>query len=217
MGQTKLHFLALDATLCGGLTAGVAAQAPSTSQPAKRGPSSPANTAASAPARVVVNTPPGYVIGTDDLLTVRFWGDAEMSVDVVVRPDGKISLPLLNDVDAIGLTPEQLGASVEKAAAKFIAEPDATVIVREIRSRKVFVIGQVAKPGAIPLNTDMNVLQALATAGGVLEYANKSDIVIIRREAGRDKRLKFNYNEVVRGKNLQQNIQLVPNDTVVVN
>lgn len=141
-----------------------------------------------------------------------------MSVDVVVRPDGKISLPLLNDVDAIGLTPEQLGASVEKAAAKFIAEPDATVIVREIRSRKVFVIGQVAKPGAIPLNTDMNVLQALATAGGVLEYASKSDIVIIRPDAGgRDKRLKFNYNEVVRGKNLQQNIQLLPNDTVVVN
>lgn len=163
-----------------------------------------------------VQAPAGYTIGADDLLTIRFWGDTQLSVDVVVRPDGKISVPLLNDVQAAGLTPEQLNQSLEKAASKYIAEPDATVIVREIRSRKVYVIGQVGKPGPVPLNSDMTVVQALAAAGGLLEYANKSDVGILRKENGREKRIKFNYNDFVKGKNVQQNIALQPNDTVVV-
>jgi polysaccharide export outer membrane protein len=160
---------------------------------------------------------PGYVIGVDDQLAVRFWGDTQLSADVIVRPDGRISLPLLNDVDAAGLTPEQLGAALEKAAARFIAEPDATVIVREIHSRKVYAIGQVGRPGAVPLNGEMNVLQLLASVGGVLEYADKSGIVILRTTGGKEHRFKFNYNDVVKGKNVQQNILLQPGDTVVVN
>jgi len=165
-----------------------------------------------------VSAPPGYVVGADDLLTIRFWGDTQLSADVVVRPDGKISVPLLNDVQAAGLTPEQLGENLEKAASKFITDPDATVIVREIRSRKVFVIGQgVAKQGVVPLNTDMNVLQAIAAAGGLLEYAHKDDITILRSENGQERRFKFNFNDVTRGKNVKQNILLQPNDTILVN
>ena len=106
--------------------------------------------------------------------------------------------------------------ALKKAATKYIAEPDATVIVREIRSRKVYVIGQVNRQGSIPLNSDMNVLQVLSAAGGLLEYANKDNVVIIRKENGRERRFKFSFNEVVRGKNVQQNILLQPGDTVLV-
>jgi len=168
-----------------------------------------------APAATVV--PPGYVIGADDLLSIRFWSDTQLSADVVVRPDGKISIPLLNDVQAAGLTPEQLNAALEKAASKYIAEPDATVIVREVRSRKVYVLGQVARPNTVTLNVDMNVLQVLTAVGGLLEYADKGNIIIVRAENGRERRFKFNYNDVVKGKNVQQNILLQPGDTVIVN
>jgi len=161
--------------------------------------------------------PSGYIIGADDLLTIRFWADAQLSADVVVRPDGKISLPLLNDVQAAGLTPEQLNVALEKSASKYIAEPDATVIVREVRSRKVYVLGQVARPNPVPLNTEMNVLQVLTAAGGLLEYADKGNIMILRVENGRERRFKFNYRDVVKGKNMQQNILLQPGDTVIVN
>jgi len=160
--------------------------------------------------------PPGYVIGPEDLLTIVFWRDKEISGDAAVRSDGMISLPLLNDVRAAGLTPEQLSAELEKAASKFIADPDATVIVREIRSRKVYVVGEVGKPGAVPLIGEMNVLQLLASVGGLLEHASRDDITVIRRQNGRERRFRFNYNEVVKGKNGQQNILLQPGDTVVV-
>jgi polysaccharide export outer membrane protein len=126
------------------------------------------------PGSVGTTIPPGYVIGSDDLLTIRFWADAQLSADVVVRPDGKISLPLLDDVQAAGFTPEQLNSTLEKAASKYISEPDATVIVREVRSRKVYVLGQVARPSPVPLNTEMNVLQILTAAGGLLEYATRA-------------------------------------------
>jgi len=174
-----------------------------------------ASAANPAPAATVV--PPGYVIGADDLLSIRFWSDTQLSADVVVRPDGKISIPLLNDVQAAGLTPEQLNATLEKAASKYIAEPDATVIVREVRSRKVYVLGQVAHPNPVALNTDMNVLQVLTAVGGLLEYADKGNIIIVRNENGRERRFKFNYNEVVKGSKTQLNILLQSGDTVIVN
>jgi polysaccharide export outer membrane protein len=164
-----------------------------------------------------IPVPPGYVIGSDDVLMVMFWHEKELSAEsVVVRPDGKISLPLLNDVPAAGLTPEQLADSLEKAAAKYVAEPDATVIVREIRSRKVYVLGQAYKPGVIPLNGEMNVLQLLAQVGGVLEYADKNNITIIRYVEGSERRFKFSYDDVIKGKNAAQNILLQPGDVVVV-
>jgi polysaccharide export outer membrane protein len=166
---------------------------------------------------VVRPTPSEYVIAIDDVLTVAFWQEQITSTDVVVRPDGKISLPLLNDVQAAGFTPQQLASALEQAASKYITEPDATVIVKEIRSRKVFVLGQVGAPGVVTLAGDMTVLQLIAVSGGLLEYADKSNIVIIRTENGHEQRMKFNYNDVVGGKNVQQNIFLQPGDTVVVN
>jgi polysaccharide export outer membrane protein len=164
-----------------------------------------------------VTPPPGYVIGVDDSLAIRFWGDEKMSAEVTVRPDGKVSVPLLNDVQAAGLTPEELGATLHKAALKFVEDPNVTVIVREIRSRRVFVIGQVGKTGPVQLNADMNVLQLLSAAGGLLEYADKENIIILRTENGREKRLKFNFSDVVKGKNVAQNILLQPGDTIIVN
>jgi polysaccharide export outer membrane protein len=160
--------------------------------------------------------PKDYVIGVQDILSVVFWSAKELSAEVIVRPDGKISLPLLNDVVAVGMTPEQLAAEIAKRAAKFVNDPGATVIVKEINSRKVYLVGEVAKPGSLPLGSEMTVLQAIAEAGGFLETAKKGDVVIVRKENGKERRYKFNYNDVVKGKNIQQNILLLPGDTILV-
>jgi polysaccharide biosynthesis/export protein len=163
-----------------------------------------------------VAPPSDYIIGPDDLLTVVFWKERDLSAEVVVRPDGKISLPVLNDVQAVGLKPEELADVIEKAALKYVRDPQATVMVKQINSRKITVIGQVSKSGSFPLSTGMTVLQAIGEAGGFMEDANKSDVVIVRVENGVEKRYKFNYNDVVKGKNTQQNIRLVPGDTILV-
>ena len=176
---------------------------------------SSANTSPGKPV-VTPAVPKDYVIGANDVLTVVFWRDKELSAEVVVRPDGKISLPMLNDVPAAGMTPEQLAATVEKAASKFVRDPGATVIVKEIHSRMVYVIGEVARPGTFSLASEMNVLQVIAQAGGFLEHADKGDVVIVRNENGKERRYKFNYNDVVRGKNIQQNLRLLPGDTILV-
>jgi len=160
--------------------------------------------------------PPGYVIGPEDVLTVVFWRDKEMSADVVVRPDGKISLPLVNDVQAAGLTPEQLRQQLDKAASKFVAEPNAAVVVKTINSRKVYITGNVAKPSTYPLADGMTVLQLIAVGGGLLEFADSKNIVVVRKEEGRDMFFKFNYKDVSRQKKLDQNIILKPGDTVIV-
>ena len=174
----------------------------------------PASAGQDAPAGV---TPPGdYVIGPDDVLTVVFWREKELSTDVSVRPDGRISLPLLNDVDAAGLTPDQLRVRVTEAANKFIEDPTVTVVVKQINSRKVFITGQVSKPAAYPLTGPTTVVQLLAMAGGVLEYADSENISIVRSEQGKATSFRFNYKDVVKRNNLQQNIVLKPGDTVMV-
>jgi polysaccharide export outer membrane protein len=160
--------------------------------------------------------PAGYVIGADDVLSIVLWREKDMSAEVVVRPDGKVSLPLLNDIQAAGLTPDQLRAQVEKAATKFIESPNATVIVKTINSRKVHIIGNVNKPGTYPMNGELTVLQAIAVAGGLQEWADAKNIVVMRKEDGKDTSFKFNYKDVVRQKNLAQNIPLKPGDTVFV-
>jgi polysaccharide export outer membrane protein len=175
--------------------------------------------AAAKPAPVLpagVTPPAGYIIGPDDQLSVVYWREKDMSADVVVRPDGLISLPLLNEVQASGLTPEQLRAAITKGATKFVEEPTVSVVVKAINSRKVFITGQVGKPGYYPIAGPTTVLQLIATAGGVAEYANKSKISIIRKEGGKDVSFRFNYGDVIKGKNLTQNIELKPGDTVVV-
>jgi polysaccharide export outer membrane protein len=195
------------------LVQSLAGQETTQQKPAVVAPRKPAN---GAPAATGVPLPAGYVIGPEDVLSVVFWRDKELSADVVVRPDGKISVPLLNDIQAVGYTPEQLADVLVKAATKYIADPTATVIVKEIHSRKVYVLGEVAKPGTVPLIGEMNVLQLIATVGGLLEYADKENITIVRMENGKERRFKFNYKDVVKGKKIEQNIMLKPGDTVVV-
>jgi polysaccharide export outer membrane protein len=194
-----------------------AQQPPAQPQPAKPG-TPPAQPGASTTngATAGVTPPTDYVIGPDDALSVVFWRDSTLSGDVVVRPDGKISLPLLNDVQAAGMTPNQLREALVQQASRFVTDPSVTVIVKQINSRKVYVTGQVNKPGPFPLTDNMTILQMLALAGGLQEWADADHILIMRTEAGQTKSFKFNYKDVRKGKNLQQNILLKPGDTIVV-
>jgi polysaccharide export outer membrane protein len=181
----------------------------------------PANTAnppasVAAAAATGVTAPAGYLIGADDILSIVYWREKELSAEVVVRPDGMISLPLLNDIRAAGLTPDQLRGELTAAASKFVEEPTVTVVVKAINSRKVFVTGQVGKPGPYALNSSVTVLQLISTAGGLTEYAKKSKIMVLRTENGKSVALPFNYEEVLEGRRLQQNVELRPGDTVLV-
>jgi polysaccharide export outer membrane protein len=187
-------------------------QPPSSSRPA---PSAVTKPAPPAPTPGIP-TPADYVIGPDDALDVVVWRDKDMSASVQVRPDGKISLPLVNDIQAAGLTPDQLRESVKAAVARFVTDPAVTIVVRQINSRKVYVTGSVGKPGPYPLSDTMTVLQMLALAGGLSEYANGKEILVMRTERGQTQSFKFNYKDVSKGKNLQQNIVLRPGDTIVV-
>jgi polysaccharide biosynthesis/export protein len=169
--------------------------------------------AAAAPAAA---TPSDYVIGPGDMLSIVFWREPDLSAKVVVRPDGRISIALLNDVVATGLTPEQLGLKLADGAKRFVQDPTVTVVVEQINSRRVFITGQVSKPGPYPLMSSMNVLQLISIAGGLLEYADDKGIIVMRNENGKPTIYKFNYKDVIRGKNLKQNIDLKPGDTVSV-
>jgi polysaccharide export outer membrane protein len=165
-------------------------------------------------------TPPAndttYVIGPEDVLTIDVWNEKELSGPVPVRPDGKISVPLLNDVQAAGLTPMQLMSSLTEKLKKYVADPTVTVTVTTVNSRKVYILGEVTRPGAFALVPDMTVLQALTTAGGPTPYAKTSKIYILRSQNGVQNKLAFNYKQVVRGGSPEQNILLKSGDTVVV-
>jgi len=202
--------------LCASLALPSALAQPAAKPAGKPSPAAqkPAATAPTPPPGVT--PPPGYVIGPEDVLLVLYWREKEMSVETSVRPDGMITLPLLNEVKAAGLTPEQLRQAVEKAAAEFVEEPSVTVVVKQINSWRVFVTGNVVKAGVYPLTASMTVLQAIAAAGGLNEYADEKGISVIRTEGGQTKRFKFNYKDVRRGQRLDQNIALKPGDTIVV-
>ncbi len=169
-----------------------------------------------APPPAAVPPPPGYVIGPDDVLSILFRYDKDLTTDVTVRPDGMISLPMLSDVPAAGLTPEQLRDKVAESAKRFIEDPAVTVIVKTINSRKVFITGQVAKPGPYPLSAPTTVLQLIAMAGGLSEFADEKNVTIMRTENGKPVSYPFNYKDVTKRKNLKQNIELKPGDTVIV-
>ena len=162
------------------------------------------------------NTPASYVIGADDELAIVYWRDKDMSTEVRVRPDGRIAIPLINEVVAAGLTPEQLQANIAEESKKFMEDASITVVVKQINSLKVFITGEVNKPGPYPLTSVTTVIQLISYAGGLKEYARSKDILIMRREATGQVSLKFNYKEVASGKNLKQNIELKPGDTVIV-
>ena len=157
-----------------------------------------------------------YVIGAQDVLDVDVWKEKELTRTVEVRPDGKISLPLLNDIEAAGLTPMQLAANITDGLKKYITDPQVTVIVTTINSQRVYILGEVTKPGAYPLLPGMNVLQALSSAGGFTMFANTKKIYVLRQQGGKQQKFPFNYKEVISGKDTSQNIVLHAGDQVVV-
>jgi polysaccharide export outer membrane protein len=163
-----------------------------------------------------VTPPPDYVIGPEDILTIVFWREKDLSNDVMVRPDGKISLPLINEVVAAGLTPEQLRQKLSEQAQRFVEDPNVTVVVKTINSRKVYVIGEVMRPGPYALMAPTTVLQLISMTGGLQEYADSKNITIMRTENGKPVTYRFNYKDVVRQRNVKQNIELKPGDTIVI-
>ncbi len=172
-----------------------------------------------APAAVpgpIVPTEPGFTIGPEDVLGVVFWKDQDMTSDVVVRPDGMITLPLIRDIKAAGLTPDQLADRVQQVAREYVTDASVTVVVRQMHSRKVFITGEVRRPGAYPLASSMTVMQLIAISGGLTEWADSKTISVIRTEAGRTTTSMFDYKEVAKGKKVDQNLVLKPGDTVVV-
>ena len=190
-------------------------QAPPPDNPQTMTRATPATPPAASASRVV--PPPGYVIGPDDVLGIVFWREKELSADVVVRPDGIITLPLLEDIKVMGMTPAELKQKVTPEAGKLVTNPSVTVIVKQINSRKVFITGHVAKPGSYPLTAPMSVLQLIALSGGLLEFADRSKIRVMRvdRVSGAETHL-VNYKQLANGEDLKQNIELKPGDTVIV-
>ena len=156
-----------------------------------------------------------YVIGADDTLHISVWKEPDLSETLPVRPDGKISMPLLNDVTAAGLTPLQLKDSITEKLKKYIADPRVTVVVTAMNSRRIFVTGEVVHSGPMPLLPHMTMLQALSQAG-FTQFANLKGIYLLRTENGKQDKLPFNYKEVVKGNHPEQNIVLRPGDTLVV-
>jgi polysaccharide biosynthesis/export protein len=157
-----------------------------------------------------------YKIGPQDVLRIDVWKEPEISRTVPVRPDGKISLPLLNDVQAAGLTPMQLADVISEGLKKFINNPQVTVSVSEINSRRVYVSGEVTRPGSMSLLPNMTVLQALSTSGGFTQFAKIKNIYVLRTKDGKQEKLPFNYKEVMNGKKPEQNVLLQSGDVIVV-
>lgn len=157
-----------------------------------------------------------YSIAPEDLLTIDVWKEPEISRTVPVRRDGKISLPLLNDLQAAGLTPTQLSSEIVEKLRATIVHPQVTVIVAQMSSLRIYILGQVTRGGAYPLVPEMTVMQALSIAGGFTPFANLKKIYVMRTENGADKKFPLNYKEVIHGREMQQNIHLKPGDTIVV-
>ena len=168
-----------------------------------------------APAPAAIS-PSSYVIGIEDVLDISIWKEPEISRTVPVRFDGKISLPLLHDVQASGLTPVQLGAEIAKELKRFFTDPQVTVIVTAMNSQKVYILGEVRHPGPVPLVPNMTVLQVLSVAGGLSQYANEKKIYVLRVDNGRETRLPYDYRQAVEGRGSARNIVLQPGDTIVV-
>lgn len=171
---------------------------------------------ASAPKPAPVQPSGSYRIGIEDELQVSVWREPEISSQVVVRPDGFISLPLLNDIQVVGLSTEELQYLVMQKLKPFVTEPQVTIVVRQIRSRKVYLIGQVARPGSYVLNDDKTALELLAEAGGVTQFAKTGAIYVVRKNEGREKRLRFDYKKALRADDPSSDIHLLPGDMIVV-
>jgi polysaccharide export outer membrane protein len=181
-------------------------QKPPADKPAKQDP--PAQSVLTPEQRLT------YIIGVEDELQISVWREPELSTSVVVRPDGVITLPLINDVKAVGLKPEELQNLLMDKLKGYVNEPQVTVIVRAIHSRKVYLVGQVSHQGTFPLNGDMTALELLAAAGGLGPFAKADSIYILREENGKKVRIAFHYKKAVAGKS--ENVTLQPGDVIVV-
>jgi polysaccharide export outer membrane protein len=157
-----------------------------------------------------------YRIGAGDVLQLFVWKEPDLTKDITVRFDGKVTIPLLGDVEAAGRTPQQLGEELTRGLARYLAAPQVTLGVSQANSARFHVIGQVGRPGDFPLARRITVLQALAIAGGFREFAKTDDIVIIRQDGDKETALSFNYKHIEGGKDLSQDIPLHPGDTIVV-
>ena len=158
-----------------------------------------------------------FVIGNDDVLTVNVWKEPDISRSIPVRSDGKISLPLAGEIQAAGRTPLTLERDIASKLQSYISEPEVTVMVQQINSEKFNILGQVARPGSYPLTNSATVLDAIALAGGFRDFAKQKSIYILRQNpAGGQSRITFNYKDVIKGRNPEQNIKLEARDTIVV-
>jgi polysaccharide biosynthesis/export protein len=164
----------------------------------------------------VLLDPAAYMIGEQDSLLITVWKEKEMSGDVIVRPDGKITVPLVGEIKVVGMTPVQLQTLLMEKLKPFVTVPQVTVSVAEIRSRKVYLIGHAAREGSFTINSSTTVLQIIAQAGGLRDFAKRKKIYILRQQGGQQVRFPFNYDNVIKGKSMQQNILLEPGDTIVV-
>jgi polysaccharide export outer membrane protein len=158
---------------------------------------------------------PDYVIGPEDVLHIAVWKESDLTATLPVRPDGKISLPLLNDVQAAGLTPMQLADSLTEKLKKYVASPRVTVVVSSINSKRIFMVGEVGHAGPLPMLPNMTVLQALSSAG-MSQFANTKKIYVMRVQNGKQEKLPVNYRKLVKGEQMEQNYLLQPGDTIVV-
>jgi len=199
----RLRFFLMVALLCAPLTIAQEAPAQKTDSPPKTAPP-------------VTPVDADYKIGPQDVLRIDVWKEPDISRTIPVRPDGKVSLPLLNDVQAAGLTAMQLAGSLRESLSKYLTNPQVTVTVTEINSRRVYITGEVAHAGALPLLPNMTVLQALSSAGGFTQFAKLKNIYVLRNEDGKQVKHPFNYKEVVKGNFPEQNILLQPGDVIVV-
>lgn len=157
-----------------------------------------------------------YLIGPGDILSIHVWKEPELTRDITVMSDGRITFPLIGELMASGGTLGELKQAITERAAKYVTAPEVTVILKESRSRRIYTIGKVNRPGPYLLEAGMTVLQALSTAGGFTEWADTKTILIIRREGDKEIQLPFNYKDFISGKNIEQNILLKPNDTIAI-
>lgn len=181
--------------------------------PATAAGSPTSDTTASAPSSSQAG--PDYVIGPEDVLHVAVWKEADLTATLPVRPDGKISLPLLNDVQAAGMTPMQLADSLTEKLKKYVANPRVTVVVTQINSKRIYMAGEVSHTGAMPMLPNMTVLQALSSAG-LTQFANTKKIYVLRTENGKQRKMPVDYRKLLKGEQIDRNYVLQPGDTIVV-
>lgn len=212
----RLLCLGLACILLGGSASG---QMPPVSESATQTPAPTALASVAQPMMASANKPhdDSFVIGNDDVLAINVWKEPDLSRSIPVRSDGRISLPLVGEVQAAGRTPLRLEQDIAGKLQSYLEEPEVTVIVEQINSQKFNILGRVVKPGSYPLTNSATVLDAIAVAGGCRDFAKEGSIYILRRNSnGSESRIPFNYKDVIKGKSTAQNIRLQPHDTIVV-